>query len=246
MAQDSKGVQPGTTGESPERRGWRRREVLGALAGLGAGALLPGCVAAPAPPMPVAAGRAPKVGDAWTYRYTSGWANVKPQDLTVRVEEILPMAIRDRMSVATSSAVSALEHTSALAVRYRQVGGFAAVEFSPYLLAFHAIEPGMAFGGLGMPPVTWATEWRGTARVAGPETVSVPAGTFETIRVDVIGNRTYLGFMMDPRVDAVYMWVSAWFAPAARRFVRLTHRTQTLLDYPLDRDEIVLTSLSLK
>jgi hypothetical protein len=248
MAQDSKGVEPGTTGESPERRGWRRREVLGALAGLGAGTLLPGCVTAPPqpPPRPVVAARAPKAGDTWTYHYASGWANVAPQDMTVRIDEVGPMTVRDRMTIATSRNASVKDFGSDWAVFYRQVDTFSAIEFSPYLLAFEALEPGMAYSSIGMPPVNWATDWRGIAQVAGMETVTVPGGTFETVRVEVIGSRFFIAAMMDRRVDPVYMRLVAWFSPAAKRFVRLTHVTRTQLNDPLDRDEIVLTGLSLK
>jgi hypothetical protein len=248
MDQERIGVGSATAGGTRRRSGWRRREVLGALAGIGAGALLPGCVTAPPQPAPrpVVAARAPKAGDTWSYRYASGWANVAPQDLTVRVEEVGPMAIRDRMTIATSRNASVKDFGSDWSVFYRQVDIFAAIEFSPYLQAFETLEPGMAFSGLGMPPVNWATDWRGTAQVAGMETVTVPAGTFEAVRIVVIGSRFFLASMMDRRVDPVYMMVVAWFAPAAKRFVRLTHVTRTQLNDPLDRDEIQLTGLSLK
>jgi hypothetical protein len=247
MAQERSNDAPQEVDPYPQRRGWRRREVLGALAGMSAGALLPGCASAPPPPpMPVIAARAPKVGDTWTYHYTGGWANVQPQDLSVRVEEVGPMSIRDRMTVATSSVASIMDFTSDWSVLYRLVGNFNAIEFSPYLLAFDALEPGIAYSGIGMPPMNWATQWHGTARVVGREAVTVPAGTFETVRVEVIGNRFFIAAMMDRRVDPVYMRLVAWFSPGARRIVRLTHVTRTQLNDPLDRDDFQLTSLSLK
>jgi len=100
----------------------------------------------------------------------------------------------------------------------------ALLEYLPYALAG------------GEPPAAWPVpsgyptystpylEWSYTTKVVGWESVTVPAGTFRALRVEIEGNR---GKDPDP-----YWWPKQaarfqhtfWYAPEAKRYVKSHHR----------------------
>jgi hypothetical protein len=212
----------------------RRRLVLAgaaALAGLAAG-----CATPAAPQYPIVAARAPRVGDTWRYRYTSGWKHVAPRTVIARVIGVTAESVRDALGVeGAGAAQDERSHTSRLEIALRAAGGLDVLELSPYLLAFDGPQPG-AQAPVGMPPASWGTQWAGSARVGGTERVTVPAGTFDAVRVDVDGRRFFIAGQMDDAIDPVRIYVTAWYAAQAKRFVRLTVASYAAKLNPLARD----------
>jgi hypothetical protein len=149
--------------------------------------------------------------------------------LEVRVLEVRPDDVRDR--IAAEGEVETEDHsfTSALEMVEPPVGAerrlvdrivprLTVAEFSPYLQAFGALpEDGpivIALPAFG-PPFT------GRARPRGGERVTVPAGTFEAIRMEFDISRTPTGTLR-PRFDPVSTLGTVWYAPAVKRPVRWT------------------------
>jgi len=225
----------------PEQVATGRRRLV---AGLGAGALLAlveGCVTPPPlPPRPIDAARAPKVGDTWQYRYSSAWNNVAPRMLWNSVTSVTGEGVGDRLSVdARSASGPAQLFTSGFQIVAFPYPGLVVEEFSPYFLAFGPAAVGER-GAVAMPPASWS-QWTASARVVGNEGVTVPAGSFEATRVDIIGNRFFTAGM-DNAADPVTLNATAWFAPAAKRMVRFTYQTQAALFNLLSRDLYELVS----
>ena len=115
--------------------------------------------------------------------------------------------------------------------RYRAIsldGGKTLLEYLPFALAG------------GEPPATWpmpsgyptyATpylEWKYVIKVAVWETVTVPAGTYRALRVEVEGQR---GKDPDPfwwQKQAARFQHTVWYAPEAKRYVKARHRAWSM------------------
>ena len=152
-----------------------------------------------------------------------------PRSLEVRVLEIRADDLRDRITAEGEAETEDHSFTSALEMVERPVGAerrlvdrvvprLTVVEFSPYLQAFGGLlEEGpivIALPAFG-PPFT------GRARLRGSERVTVPAGTFEAVRMDYDVSRTPT-VTMRPRFDAAFTLASVWYVPAVKRPVRWT------------------------
>ena len=92
----------------------------------------------------------------------------------------------------------------------------------------------------GEPPASWPApsgyptyatpyiEWKYAVKVAGWETVTVPAGTFRALRIEVEGSR---GKDPDPfwwPKQAARFQHSIWYAPEAKRYVKARHQAWSM------------------
>lgn len=218
----------GTTRNSPaERVSAHRRELLGALGAGALGAWLGGCATPPTlPPRPVDRATAPRVGDTWLYQYTSVFRSVPPRTLEVRMLEVGPAGLRDRIAVEGASGSEDHLFTSALELVERPLAGIAFFEFSPYLAAFGALP---AAGAVAAPTPNWGAPFTGRARLHGSERVTVPGGSFEAVRMEVEISRTP-GGTLQPRIDPAFTLATVWYAAAVKRAVQwhLTTRAGAL------------------
>lgn len=219
-----------------------RRRVI---AGLGAGAvaaLVGGCAGTTLAPRTVDAGLAPKVGASWTYGYRSDWSQIAPRTLIYTVIAVNEQGIQDRLAQqgAPGSGGERL-FTSAWEIADRPLTQLMVHEFSPYLLAFNDVPIGERVT-VTMPPANWGTTWTTTARAVGTERVSVPAGTFDAMRIEILGTRLFISGQMDPNSDAVRLYATAWLAPAVKRTVRFSFQTQAAALNLLSRDHFELQS----
>lgn len=236
----SKQSEDATTAETLSLPGRRR-----VLAGLGAGAvaaLLGGCAGQALAPRTVVAELAPKVGATWTYGYRSDWSQIVPRTLIYTVTAVNDQGIQDRLTQqgAPGSGGDRL-FTSAWEISDRPLTDLMVHEFSPYLLAFGDVPIGERVS-VSMPPVNWGTTWTTTARGVGTERVSVPAGNFDAMRIEILGTRLFVAGQMDATADAVRLFATAWLAPAVKRAVRFNFQTQAAQLNLLSRDHVELQS----
>jgi len=234
---------PESTDADRAQPGFARRRLL--LSGTAAlAAMAAACTTAPVPQRPIVAARAPRVGDTWRYRYTSGWKNVAPRTVVVRVSAVTADRVRDALAVeGTGGGAVERDFTSRLELALRAAAGLDVLEPSPYLQAFDALQPG-ARPQVAMPPASWGSQWSGSARFGGTERVVVPAGAFDAARVDVYGRRSFLVGQMDDAIDPVRLDVAAWYAPQVKRFVRLVVASHAVLLNPLAQDLYELAEYS--
>jgi hypothetical protein len=214
-----------------ESTGRRRVMIAGGLGVLAAGI---------APQLFAQGARAtPSVGDTWRYRYRSDWRTVPPQTIDCTVVEVSPTAIRDRMTVVGLPGEDLQTFTAKIEEVNRPLPGFAASEFSPYLQAFTALAPGSRLEAPTMPRDSmFGLPWSIWVRVAGPERVTVPAGTFEAVRVELKGSRP--PFQLNTVAEPAYLYQTVWFAPGPKRVVKQTRILQAWALNQLDRDHYEL------
>jgi hypothetical protein len=204
--------------------------LIGALGAGAVGAWLGGCATPPLPELrSLEPGKAPRVGDTWQYAFRSVFRIPAPRSLEVRVLEARSDDVRDRITAEGEVETEDHSFTSALEMVERPVGAerrlidrvvsrLTVTEFSPYLQAFGTLpEEGpivIALPAFG-PPFT------GRAGLRGGERVTVPAGTFEAVRMEFDISRTPTGTLR-PRFDPVSTLGTVWYAPAIKRPVRWT------------------------
>jgi hypothetical protein len=196
--------------ESPVRR---RVIIAGGLGALAAG-IAPSLVA-----QQPAARALPSVGDSWRYQYRSDWRTVPSQTIEYVVTDVSSTAIRDRMTVTGLPGENVQTFTSRIEQVTRPLPGFAASEFSPYLQAFTPLTPGSRLAQPVMPVDSmFGLPWSIFVRVSGPERVTVPAGTFDAMRVELKGSRP--PYQLNTVAEPSYLYATVWFAAAPKRVVR--------------------------
>lgn len=173
--------------------------------------------------------RLPATGSTWSYELSERVYGRKKLRFTVRATAVDDQVVEERISVGgAGSSRIARRSVGALETRFLEYsvdGGAAILEFAPYFLAARGDKAGLArITGDGYPTGDEpAVEWRIDSQPPAWEHVTVPAGTFRSLRVRIEGRRKREIKTMHP--VAVRFVVFAWYAPEVGRVIRLEHRT---------------------
>jgi hypothetical protein len=160
----------------------------------------------------------PQQGDSWTYRLTEPGSPAK--DYRVKVAASSGDAILEQYSIEGRSGEWAHSPGAYIVALGKSL-------FSPYLAAF---ERGEMPRSLGRVPIadracTGSYACDATAKVVGRETVRVPAGTFETVKV-VVEHTWQPAFVSGHQSTSLQgaRILTIWYAPAAKRAVKFSSR----------------------
>jgi DICT domain-containing protein len=191
----------------------------------------------------------PSIGDSWTYRHVDGWKNTTVSTIDYKVTAVSPMEVRERVT-GDGQPQKELAYGNglmAIGVRY---GDVEKTEFSPYLSGFMKLEKDQRFSDIEFKTdrsYGYGHPWMLKARVVGEETVTVPAGKFQAIKVEVTGTRD-----TEVRSNSSGMLANAiqhtlWYVPAIKRVVRQESNSSTAsAQWRGDRDVYELVSYKLK
>ena len=182
--------------------------------------------------------RTPQIGDTWTYRLTYvrrfGSPTPTPSVRThvVKIDAATGSEIVDQVLVDGQVAPNAAHSPGA----YLLTQGVSV--FSPYLPAFADLSRPGPLGSVAIQENACRSTHAcvATARVAGTETVQVPAGTFTAVRVIVEQSwRPGPGASVVGQHQMAALnggrTLTIWYAPEIRRAVKYTSRL-TVGDYP--------------
>jgi hypothetical protein len=132
----------------------------------------------------------PRVGDTWHYRVRSIWKNVEERTFVHQVTAVSEREVRETMG-EVASGDNASESKSfgpdPRFVEWRGKGYYFA-EFNPFLQVFGALQLDTAWKSLTV-PVENPSSWYSQGRVRGWDSVSVPAGSFKALRVELNSSR---------------------------------------------------------
>ncbi|HUN69236.1 MAG TPA: hypothetical protein VMU46_10580 [Burkholderiales bacterium] len=163
-------------------------------------------------------------GASWKYSYADLQYSRFKFTFTVRAPGVGGDAVEETFAVDGGSGIAATVDARSGKYLSRMLGSSRTVlEYLPYALAG------------GEPPASWPTpsgyptystpylEWSYTTKAVGWESVTVPAGTFRALRVEIEGHR---GKDPDP-----YWWPKQaarfqhtfWYAPEVKRYVKAHH-----------------------
>ena len=199
---------------------------------------------APPPPVKVAAAaapssntRVPQVGDSWTYRFLPRRGAIKKYEVTVTSTS--DSGIRDR-STMEGAQFAEWEHSPR---QYIASLGVVSL-FSPYLIAFESMTPPFRISDIeNLDPRTCGPAWSCSlkGRVMGPETITIAAGTFRTMKVLI--EQSWAGGLTVSR-EVGGRELTIWYAPEVKRAVR--YKSTGLPSFVIDTQfELELVSYKL-
>ncbi|MCG6873984.1 MAG: toll/interleukin-1 receptor domain-containing protein [Betaproteobacteria bacterium] len=159
----------------------------------------------------------PSVGDSWSYRYVDGFRRAELARLTYRIEDITGDGLTESLAVSSRpDFASRVVVNRAPTFPLRSGLNFSPPDLAPYLQAFYGLD-----GGPRLPTVTRQVTSDASVdmrmRVVGTDAVTVPAGRFDTIKVEAEG-RAYSLF----KQLQVHSIITIWYAPKVKRFVKYT------------------------
>lgn len=204
------------------------KDLAGLLPGIAIGrrtsaapAAAPPGAAAGAPPAP----GLPGAGTRWVYAFTDRQFGKQLGEVTVSVLRVEGATVEEALSSGAKDARRAVDARDARFYEHAVRGETQLVEFAPYLVAAREGKapdvigsgPGYPIGPSGLPG------WRVSPQVQGWETVSVPAGRYKALRVEITGQRERDAFTNSPHAGRFRM--SLWYAPEVMRVVRIEHQT---------------------
>ncbi len=202
--------------------------------------------AAPATALP---SRLPRVGDTWQYQSKSVWRNVEPRSYAHQVTAVSDREIRETMSLVAGGAKTSESKSFNADTRYVEWrgNGYYMVEFNPFLTAFDALRPDSAWKSLATPVYDpFFSNWNSHGRVTGWESVTVPAGSFKALRVELDSNRPATASFAMRAAEPVRVLHVAWYSPEAKRTVKHVRTTFSATGSKLDEDTYELVRYTLR
>jgi len=163
----------------------------------------------------------PTPGTEWTYAVTDRQFGRKIADLTVRVLRADGVIVEEAVSAGGKDGRRVVNASETKFIEHRLSGDATIIEFAPYALAradgkLPDIGPATGY------PLGGFSEWNVRSAMQGWESVTVAAGTFKAMRVDLSGERKQPAFTNISHTRTFK--VTIWYAPEVKRFVRLEHR----------------------
>jgi serine protease Do len=167
----------------------------------------------------------PAAGAAWTYGHVDRQYTRRQTEFTVQVLRADSAVVEEAISASAGTSTRRVVNSGELRIFEQPFSSNVVVmELAPYLLAAHN---GKAPAELGQPsgyPTGGAgfADWGYRASVQDWEQITVPAGTFRTLRVQIDGDRVRPTFTNASHAGRFR--ITAWYAPEVKRYVRLEHK----------------------
>jgi uncharacterized caspase-like protein len=162
--------------------------------------------------------RFPKIGDRWDYEFIN-LSTKQRTSSSVEVTAVSPEGILD-MGASGRGESRARAHSAGPSLEL--TGGN--LQFSPYLLSFGAPKIGETWRNLEPQGADFCRQGGVIcyfeAKVIGSEKITIPAGTFDAVKVVIDLNMRSAGGA------TVWRQYTYWFAESAKRVVKANHRTR--------------------
>ena len=205
-------------------------------------------MSAPTPPPVAAASPAlPRIGDIWEYRSRSVWRNVEPRTYSHQVTAVSDREVRETMSSSSSAGKASESKTIGPDTRFVEWRGqgYSYVEFNPFIGAFGGLQPGTAWKSLPIPvDDPFFGNWSTHGRASDWDSVTVPAGTFKAMRVEINSNRAPTGSVAMRASEPVRILNVIWYAPDAKRAVKLVRTVYSTSGTRLDEETLRAREIS--
>jgi hypothetical protein len=186
-----------------------------------------GCFQAAAPALaqtaPPASVEAPsiKVGDSWTFDKTDGLKNVKDSTSVTVVTAVTDSDIRADQTRTDSGAVTKVTRNKNFNLMVMEMANGKAIEDPFYPSFAFPLEIGKTWSGEVTRTRTYESDRKVVAKLTGKvlawEKITVPAGTFDAMRIEVKGfynGQNLRGRWSGQTTDTI------WYAPAAKAAVK--------------------------
>ncbi|MET0682180.1 MAG: TIR domain-containing protein [Casimicrobiaceae bacterium] len=197
-------------------------------------------VTAPVAPPSALPATLPRVGDTWEYRMRSKWATVEPRTYAHRVTAVSAREVAQTMSVVPGPDGAGVRQAFTSSTRFVEWRGqgFYLLEFNPFLEAFGGLQNPAAISELPAMPAEnpFHADWYSRGRIRGSESVTVPAGTFTSLKVEIDSTRRSTESAGMRSREPIRVLLAIWYAPEVKRIVKMTRIVLTPEGMHLDED----------
>jgi hypothetical protein len=183
---------------------------------------------------------APRVGESWTYRTSGKWPTSPKRNIVIAVQSVANDVVTDGLRAEGLTAdVRRSAGAKPMFMAWNEIGN----EFSPYLAAYSDMDKLGTLRGFTTPDVqpNWS-QWYSEAKVIGQETVTVPAGRFQAHKVEVWSSRHATGGPTMAGIEPVRIHYLIWYAPQAKRYVKMQRRVLSASGAENERDVFELVA----
>jgi S1-C subfamily serine protease len=194
-----------------------------------------------APELNTAKGGLPRVGASWKYGFRDRQYSGPQRIFTIRISSVDEREVRESFSVVNGVQSSDAVNPEAVSFAARRLAHDSfVVELAPYFFPGDAAKWAIPLRPSGYPG---APRWQvGLAQVQ-PDDVTVPAGAYKAIRVDVKGLAGQFGSLGMSAAGSVHhlpakFHYTSWYVPQVNRYVMARHRTWNASD-SLIGDELI-------
>ena len=189
-------------------------------------------------------GAAPFAGDTWVYETTDGWRPADRRRVRHTVVATDNGAVDEVLAVESQIGERRLRFTDRPQFIEYGMGDIALHEFMPYLGSFAALRTGQSWTHIpGMPLMNSIVSWDLNGVAQGLEDVTVQAGTFRAMRVELRAWRSALG---KRDVAPLNARMSLWYSPEVKRVVLIEFSSWDKRGMAWDRERTELVSFSLR
>ncbi len=189
---------------------------------------------------PTADTGAPRVGESWTYRTSGKWPTSPKRNIVISVQSVANGVVTDGLSAEGLASDSRRSNGARpMFMSWPGIGN----EFSPYLAAFVDMDRMETMRGFATPDMepNWS-QWYSEAKLIGQETVNVPAGSFQAHKVEVWSSRHATGGTTQAGIEPVRVHYLIWYAPGAKRYVKMQRRILSASGTESERDVFELVA----
>ena len=182
----------------------------------------------------------PAPGDTWVYRLRGKWANSPKRTLSVRVDKLENALIYETMTLdepgPRAGGTRRSRPDAPAFVDWTWLGW----EFAPWLGTSDGLREAR-WSDLKPPAMgnNWG-DWRASGRVEGREDVTVPAGSFRAVKVQVLAQRRQTGSRIQADIEPTQVLLTVWYSPKAKRYVKMERIVKAANSAEIERDQIEL------
>jgi uncharacterized caspase-like protein len=190
----------------------------------------------------------PRVGDTWTYTYKDLWGIKRGMLLKYEVVNVSDKEIRDRLSTDGKLVDEKVfrDTPSVVSRDFSDKGSRA--EFSPYPQTIGHLGIGDELSNiLFIRSLSHDGEpWVLKGKVVKRESIKVPAGKYETIKLEITGERrNHLAGRTGGNAVPVHVEHEVWYAPSVKRVIKQVTRSYNFHGGDYDKDSFELVSYKL-
>jgi len=166
-------------------------------------------------------------GTSWAYEFSDRIYTQNKARFTVEAVRADDGLVREHLLAIVDFAPTratwrAIDSRETRFTEYRLGANEQLIEFAPYLLAAGGEEALRQVSGAPGYPTSGYSGWVIHASAPLREQITVPAGTFDALRLEISGRREVMPFTP----IAVFRFsVRIWYAPEVKRYVKLEHKT---------------------
>lgn len=188
-------------------------------------------------------GGMPNRGESWTYRSSGKWPTSPKRSFQIVVQSAADGVITDTLRMIDPAGSSGEARRSRGGkpdfISWPELG----IEFSPYLGVLGELSRLEAQSGFPTPELDaqWS-QWYSRLKWLGQESVSVPAGTFNSHKVEVWSNRHATGTRVMRTSEPVGVHYYVWYAPEVKRYVKMQRRILAASGTELENDVIEMVA----